>query len=258
MLIHLLQTLAAYPTLAEGIAPPDLLHLSEQAQLDAFRVVKRRRDWLLGRWTAKHLVQRYLFETTTIRHTLPTILIAADPDGAPYAALDTQFAVHPLHPSLPTLHSRLPLSLSISHSGDRAFCALTGEEGATVGADIELIEPRETGFIAQFFTPAEIAAIRTAPAGQRDMLVTAIWSAKEAVLKALRVGLRVDTRAVECLLTSIDDDDWQTFSVQMRGDDAASSPSGGWWWVKDGYVLALAGNQHLHSAPSSIGTSSSL
>ena len=183
MLLHLLQTLTAHPTLAEGIAPPDLLHPSEQAQLDAFRMAKRRRDWLLGRWTAKHLVQQYLVKTLGGETPpLPAILIAADPDGAPYAILDSQSPPHLLR-----LLASL-FSLSISHSGDRAFCALTDGPGATVGADIERIEPRQLGFIEQFFTPAEIAVVHAAPADQRDTLITIIWSAKEAVLKAGRYG----------------------------------------------------------------------
>ena len=147
MLRHLQQTLAAHPDLAEGLAPPELLHPSEQAKLDTLRVLKRRRDWLLGRWTAKHLVQQHLLETTAALHPLPAILIAADPDGAPFAALgvssrEDSSLLHQQAGEASLPFQRMALSLSISHSGDRAFCALIDEPGATVGADLELIEPR--------------------------------------------------------------------------------------------------------------------
>jgi 4'-phosphopantetheinyl transferase len=235
MLLHLLQTLAAHPALAEGVAPPGLLHPSEQAQLDAFRVVKRRRDWLLGRWTAKHLIQQYLFATTATHHSLPAILILPASDGAPYASLLTT----------PVSEPASRLSLSISHSADRSFCALTDEPGATVGADIERIEPREPGFVEQFFTPAEIAAVRAAPPDQRDMLITAIWSAKEAVLKALRVGLRADTRHLTCTMANVSalEGSWNPFLVEFNTPGFASfqpSQLTCWWQTMSDFILTLA------------------
>ncbi|MBX7235635.1 MAG: 4'-phosphopantetheinyl transferase superfamily protein [Caldilineales bacterium] len=278
MLLHLLQTLAASPTLAEGIAPPGLLHPTEQAHLDAFRVVKRRRDWLLGRWTAKHLVQQYLMQIqggetqggetqggetqggetqggetqggeTQGGETPPlrAILILAAPDGAPYAALadnatrNTQHAITNLQSPISTL----PLSLSISHSADRAFCALTDEPETTVGADIERIEPREPGFVEQFFTPAEIAAVGAVPPDQRDTLITAIWSAKEAVLKALRVGLRADTRLLTCCFPSplAPSDGWGVFRTQCDASLLSIDQPfeiNGWWRCDDGFVMTLA------------------
>lgn len=253
MLLHLLQTLAASPTLAEGIAPPDLLHPTEQVHLDAFRVVKRRRDWLLGRWTAKHLVQQYLMQVqggeTQGGETPPlrAILILPTPDGAPYAALADDATRHTQH-AITTNQSpisNLPLSLSISHSAGRSFCALTDEPGATVGADIERIEPREPGFVEQFFTPAEIAAVRAAPPGERDALITAIWSAKEAVLKSLRVGLRADTRLITCRFPSPlpIGDDCSVFQIEC---DASLLPAdrpfwlNGRWQCHDGFALTLA------------------
>ena len=240
MLRYLQQTLAAHPDLAEGMAPAGLLHPTEQAKLDSFRVLKRRRDWLLGRWTAKRLIQQYLLETTTARHPLPAILIAADPDGAPFAALGVSSGED--EASAP---QRLPISLSISHSGDRAFCALIDEPGVSVGADVELIEPRERALAEQFFTPEELAFLDTVDPPEYHAAVTAIWCAKEAVLKALRIGLRVDTRWLTCR-PSHDNRrpaDWTSFVVSFDPRlDVAHARSVGRtiWRVDDPFVLALA------------------
>jgi 4'-phosphopantetheinyl transferase len=182
---YLLQTLAAHPALAAATAPDGLLAEAEQAHVATLRVKKRRRDWLLGRWTAKHLLQTYLHETTGRRLPLDALVIRQEADGAP--------ALVPLLPD----HEYL--SLSISHSGDRAFCAVTGAPGVRVaagrvGADVETVRPGLDEMARQFFTQEELAWLADAPAALHDTALVGIWSAKEAVLKALRLGLRADTR----------------------------------------------------------------
>lgn len=250
MLRHLQQTLAAHPDLADGLAPAGLLHPSEQAKLDSLRVLKRRRDWLLGRWTAKHLIQQYLEETTAARHPLPAIVIATDPDGAPFAALGVSSGEGLSAPGQESFESgppvqRLALSLSISHSGDRAFCALIDEPGVSVGADLELIEPRERALPEQFFTVEELAFLDTVAQDQYDEAVTAIWCAKEAVLKALRTGLRTDTRWLTCVpdQNDIRQADWASFVVSFdsRLESADSrSVRRTIWHLDDPFVFALA------------------
>ena len=47
----------------EGAAP-EWLDEPERQRLSTFKIEKRRRDWLLGRWTAKRLVQSYLAAAT--------------------------------------------------------------------------------------------------------------------------------------------------------------------------------------------------
>lgn len=157
--------------------PPDFLSASERRIYAGFRVEKRRREWLLGRWTAKHLLRRQPAYGTTPLHA---IVVANDPDGAPYFSIE---------------HGRLPLSLSVSHREDKSFCALSVEY--IVGADVERVEPRAAAFVEDFFTVGEVARVRAGPESLRDLLIAVIWSAKESVLKALREGLRVDTRRVE-------------------------------------------------------------
>ena len=164
-----------------GAARPDFLSASERRAYAALRFPKRRHEWLLGRWTAKQLLQQSLEPYRGL--PLPAISVNADPDGAPYLSVDGE--------------GRLPASLSISHRSGRAFCALSPGVSPSIGADIERIEPRAAAFVNDFFTKTEADRVWACPQAARDTLVTVIWSAKEAVLKALREGLRMDTRSVE-------------------------------------------------------------
>lgn len=247
MIRWLVESLDVHPALMQGEAPVGLLAATELAELDAFKVRKRRQDWLLGRWTAKHLVQAHLTETTGHPLSLEQLTIKHEPDGAPYVTLHN---VTPEHP--------LPVSLSISHSNGYAFCALydaqldehleptaraAASKSISIGADIEHIEPRERSFITDFFTLREISAVEQMPAAQQAALVTAIWSAKEAVVKALRVGLRVDTRAIECQFTPLPNEvvssnDWTPFGIHT--DETTLGQFTGWWRTVDNFVLTLA------------------
>lgn len=206
------------------------LSAAERQRLDGLRFEKRRRDWLLGRWTAKRAVAEAFADRFVASPPLAALEIETDPSGAPFARLAGE---------------RLPLSLSISHSGGAAFCAaLWADSGAeAVGADLERVEPRDAGLARDFFTDEEVAACGGRPQ-DRDLLVNAVWSAKEAVLKALRRGTSVDTRSVTCLLEGAAErasGEWRPFSVrcapELRDDPA---PIRGFWQVREGYVLTLA------------------
>jgi 4'-phosphopantetheinyl transferase len=244
MLYWLLRSTADHPALGRGEAPPGLLHPAEEARLAGLRVPKRRQDWLLGRWTAKHLLQGWLEATTGERLPPDRLPVLADPDGAPFAAL----AGGELEPQLQLQPEpqpqRLAASLSISHSGQWGFCALCDDGGRTVGADIERIEPRAQGFAETFFAPAEIAVFEAAGPDRRDVLITATWCAKEAVLKALRLGLRADTRQVTCRLAEpgAPPRQWSRLSVEIGPalqPAVGSTGFAGWWAINEGYALAL-------------------
>ncbi len=253
MVRQLVQTLADYPSLAEGLAPPGLLHPSEQARLDTLRVLKRRRDWLLGRWTAKHLVQQYLGESSPTLRPLSQIVIQADPDGAPFAALGVS------SDGSSAVMSRLPLSLSISHSGDRSFCALIDEPGEQVGADLEMIEPREPALATQFFAPDELLYLQGVLPECYDAAVTAIWCAKESVLKALRTGLRTDTRWLTCLPAGdvTAHDAWSSFVLSFDARLRLSPFTQALqtlWRREEAYMLALTVLRHPVGEPAVLTT----
>ena len=276
-MIHwLIQSLDDCPDALHANAPLDWLTDEERRLPAGFTLFEVGRDWLLGRWTAKCLVQSVLRETTGQEWLLEQIAIAADADGAPYASTHAQPTEregtgHSDLTSVAKVAQRLPLSLSISHSHGMAFCAIVREtdehddlrnpiddsrrtDGAgagaqragqfTVGADIETIEQRAASFVADFFTLAEQERINSAPAHLRDTLATAIWSAKEAVLKALREGLRIDTRRVTCRVDmgQVAPEEWTPFVVEMDEQLRADFPGSwsAWWRVQNGFTLAIA------------------
>ncbi len=209
-----------------ALAPSAWLSLPERERLAALRVEKRRREWLLGRWTARRLIQRHLAESGLACDPRDLEIVAA-PSGAP-----TIGACQPaVQAALDGWH------LTISHSQGRALCALA--RTPAIGADIEQVAPRHSAFAGDYFTPIERAAVAAAPPERRELLITAIWSAKEAALKALRLGLSVDTRRVECRVAPASGGAWAT--VALSCDPILEAPPlRGWWRVSEGYVLTLA------------------
>lgn len=161
--------------------PPgnDWLGDTEKIREEGFRFAKRRADWRLGRWTAKRALTAYLNTRSDCR-ALAQIEIRAAADGAPEAFIG----------GVPSM-----LTISLSHCSGRAMCAVTGTTDA-LGCDIETIEERSAAFAADYFTPVEQALVARTSACHRARQLTLLWSAKESVLKALRQGLRLDTRSV--------------------------------------------------------------
>jgi 4'-phosphopantetheinyl transferase len=170
-------------SLADVRAKDDWFSAWETSHLGSLRFPKRRADWRLGRWTAKHAVANYLH----LAHDpgiLATIQIRPASTGAPEVFID---------------EAPGNVAISLSHRGGIAACAV-GEPDAMLGCDVEVVEPRSDAFVADYFTPEEQAIIRQAPDPVRFALIALIWSAKESALKALRTGLRSDTRSVSVAL----------------------------------------------------------
>lgn len=229
-MIHwLVQRLDEHPELLAGVAPAGLLAPVEQQRLATIANPKRRRDWLLGRWTSKRLLQT-LSGSEGKMAPLSAITIASDANGAPYTPFGATAGPG--------------WSLSLSHSRGVAFSAVMAGASPRLGADIEWIEPRVEGFAADYLTAPELALLARAGAA-RDSLLTAMWSAKEAALKALRLGLRVDTRCVSCLIAPEQEAaaGWRPFRLlwdEERFDKGLLPlPAGGWWRLWQGFVLTL-------------------
>ena len=241
MIDWLVQSASAHPCLARGVAPVGLLSPAEQGRMAQFTFEKRRRDWLLGRWTAKRLLQGYAERRTGVRPASDAITIASAPDGAPRVVVEQPAG---LREALAGLH------VSISHCHGQALCAISSQAGAPIGADIERVEPRDAGFAGDYFTASELAQISAADPSARDMLVTLIWSAKEAALKALRLGLTVDTRSVAIELGQPPHGPGLAWApLVARASLAPGEPPlllHGWWRLVGEYVLTLA----LTQAPS--------
>jgi len=157
----------------------DWLSDSEAFHQVGLRIPKRRADWRLGRWTAKQAIAAYLSLPAT-PEALAIIEIRPAPSGAPEVLLANRQAA---------------LAISLSHRAGTGLCAVAAY-GVELGCDLELIEPRSDSFIADYFTAEEQAWIASADPAERSCLLALLWSAKESTLKALRTGLRLDTRCV--------------------------------------------------------------
>jgi 4'-phosphopantetheinyl transferase len=184
-------------TEADLPATNDWLNQSEAARLDSLRFEKRRRDWRLGRWTAKRAVVAYR-KLPGHSQTLRNIEIRPAASGAP----DVFFAGQPA-----------PVTMSLSHRDGIALCAVA-PSSVVLGCDLEIIEPRSESFTADYFTTEEKELVARARAEDRSRLLTLLWSGKESALKALREGLRLDTRSV---VVSLED-------VEQGGDEEGLGP----------------------------------
>ena len=227
----------SHETMPRTAVPPHkstFLSDSEADRLATLTTEKRRRDWLLGRWTAKRLLQTVIWETSHTTVPLDLITVANNADG------------------VPTIASQLPLvdgqySISLSHSHGQALVTAVAKPNWPIGCDIEKVAPRGEAFIDDYFTETEALLVRQVAGAQRDLLTTAVWSAKESVLKALHLGLSVDTRAVACLIDPVErpSDSWMPFKVWCdNGRLPHPAPHfSGWWRVMDGFVLTLVVEQ---------------
>ena len=195
---------------------------------------QRRRDWRLGRWTAKCAVASYLEWPS--RHDIFTdIEVRTAPSGAPEVLIQGTPG---------------PVVISLSHRVGVAICAVAST-GAVLGCDLEKVEPRSQAFISDYFTAEEQSLLGTSPAADQHLLVALLWSAKESALKALGVGLRASTHsavvtpddvspkknALDCLKHSscgccVDDSPWQSLCVRCVEGGIFYG-----WWKHSGELL---------------------
>jgi 4'-phosphopantetheinyl transferase len=199
-------------------AGDDWLTAAERQRLAGRRSAKRIADWRLGRWTAKETIAAFLE-----RQGQPPparIEVLAAEDGSPEAFAGGQ---------------PLPLSLSLSHAAGRALCAV-GPPGISLGCDLESIEPRGPAFVDSYLTGSEAAALADVDDASRALLVNLIWSAKESALKALRCGLRADTRSVEVKVSPEANGVWHPLEVVSRREGTSFA---GRWRQVGGQVATI-------------------
>ncbi len=147
------------------LAPDEIAALSSRG------TARRVADRLAGRVAAK----RALAELTGV--DAARIRIETASSGAP-------IAVVPGHPSV---------AVSISH-GDGVAVAVAVQNGR-VGVDRERIAPRTDAFVRDWYTDGEHRRC----AGDAVAL-TVVWCVKEAVQKALGVGMAMHPRAIDVVL----------------------------------------------------------
>ncbi len=111
-----------------------------------------------------------------------------------------------------------------------------------MGCDLEMVEPRGDEFVADYFALEEQALVSRVSAADRDRLLALLWSAKESALKALRAGLRLDTRrvVVSPFEVSCDLNGWSRLLVRYTGECGAEGQVfHGWWQCADRIVRTV-------------------
>jgi 4'-phosphopantetheinyl transferase len=197
--------------------PPDdgWLAPAERARLAGLQLPARRADWRLGRWTAKLATAAFLGVPAA------AVELRAAADGAPEALVGGRAA---------------PVVVSLSHRAGLAVC-MVAPAGGALGCDLELAEPHSAAFVADWFTAGEREAVACARPEDRALLLAVLWSAKESALKALRAGLRFDTRWVVVEPPALGPDgSWWPLTVRHP---AAARVLRGWWRHDAGRVLTM-------------------
>lgn len=198
----------------------DWLSSKDIISLDQLCFAPRRASWRLGRWTAKRGLAAFL-NCEASCSTYARIEIRPALSGAPEAFLDGKLT---------------RVAISLSHRDGRAFFALA-TDAAQLGCDLELIEPHSTAFTSDYFTSEEQAFIARQPIAEQQRLPALFWSAKEAALKALHEGLRLDTRSVSVSLINASPvvRAWDAMEVRYTGGHVFH----GWWQLGDNMVRTI-------------------
>lgn len=192
--VRVVLRLAAPSAELAALAGP-LLSPEEQVRCDRFLHAGARREYLVGRWL--------------LRTTLAAEL------GADAASLRLVEGEHGAL-SLPA-----PATLRFNLSHTKGLVAVAACDGHDVGVDVEdrLRRGRTTEIAHRFFSPSEVAALQALPEEARSDRFFAIWTLKEAYIKARGLGLALPLATFSFDLDT--DPAGVAFSVSPAAGDAA-------------------------------------
>jgi 4'-phosphopantetheinyl transferase len=175
------------------------------------------------------------------------LVIAAETGAAPAAiALGATPGAAPglLAPAQP---AALALALSLSHA--EGLVAAAAARGAAVGVDVEPRARRvpAAALARRFFAPAEARALAGLPEGERRARFLALFTLKEAWLKATGRGLAGGLARPRFDPAAAGRGELGRDAFALEDDDPAR------WWLFSGAVaahwLAVAVRPHAHARP---------
>jgi 4'-phosphopantetheinyl transferase len=191
----------------------DLLTLQERARADRFRHIDDRRRYIVGRGVLRRMLGRRLDRAPG------SLAFGSSPHGKP------------------TLADAGEIAFNVSHSGDHVLVAVG--RAAAIGVDVEQMRPGVdlVGVGARVFTPGELASIAGAPDDEKTSRFFRHWTFKEAVVKAVGLGLSLDLKRFEIAFPND--------SPQLISHGAPELGTASGWRleavaVADGYSAALA------------------
>jgi 4'-phosphopantetheinyl transferase EntD len=185
----------------------EFLHAEEREAYAALKVDRRRASYLLGRFTAKSALAKCA--------------------GAGFRPTQTVIVAGIF--SQPVVHGQAArtLGVSISHC-DCLVGSVAFPEEHPMAIDVETIDPARTKVMLTQIRPEENELAR-ARCGSPDLAATLVWSAKEALSKALRCGMTCPFELLEICELEACDGGWTgrfrnfaqyKFQTCQRGDTA--------------------------------------
>jgi 4'-phosphopantetheinyl transferase len=223
----------------------DAIHVWAYSLAASAECIERYRQWLSS--TENDRAQRFIFARDgnefVVAHGVLRRLLSMYCGVEPMAL---QFSVGPADkPSLETQcleHAKI--SFNLTHSGSRALLAVS--DGREIGVDLERVrgDIDKLSIARRFFFGTERDAIELAPPEHQVDVFFRYWVAKEAVLKAQGVGIRLplDSFRVDFLpdldaagVTSFDptslSDDWTVRMLPCEAGWCAAVAARGNAWT---------------------------
>lgn len=154
---------------ASAAALSHWLTLDERQRAAAFRLPVLQHRWIAARAGMRGILG------SVLNVSPQTPVFALGDQGRPYLT-----------------HPEYPYSFNLSHSGTLAAFAVCE---AVIGIDVEELRALPEGVDNMVFSKPEIAALEAEPDARRAATFFRLWTAKEAVLKALGTGLSVSGRS---------------------------------------------------------------
>ena len=195
----------------------DTLNADERQRADRFHFAKDRAHFVVARGVLRDILGRYLgtpparIGFSYSRYGKPSLKEGDGDDGA-------------------------RLCFNVSHSHELALYAVA--RGREIGLDIEHLREDLAGpeIAERFFSPAEVAALRTLAPELHTAAFFNCWTRKEAYIKALGEGLSHPLHRFSVSLIPGEP------ASLLHADDDPSAPSR-WWMsalpVDDGYAAAV-------------------
>ncbi len=153
----------------------EVLAEDERQRADRFRFASDRQHFLVARGVLRILLGRYL--------------------GIPGSAVRFEYGAFG-KPALGGVHN-CDLQFNLAHSGNLAVYAFTCVGRAGIDVETDRAARLMQGVPESSFTPAEQRALAALPVDCRPQAFVALWTRKEAYLKALGLGLQAGLATFE-------------------------------------------------------------
>ena len=201
-----------------GLAEQALLLMSNDERERAQKFIRGKEEYIASRWLLRKVLGQYLQQAPA------SLVFSRREKGKPYIANN-------------------PLNFNLSHSGHWALLALARD--MELGVDIE--QSRDSrdllGIAENYYHPDEYAQLRQQQGDEQIRFFYQLWTLKEALLKALGVGI---SAGLENLNFHLGD----AISVSLSPVLQAQSVTDKWqfhqWQLPDtGYCALAAANTDL-------------